>query len=237
MESNTHRFENVRVFELGHSYGAEDAGERAEPRSDELLPRQPSLLGIAVAEKNNDQPFFAAAQAVYELGRTLKRSLIVRPATLGPQFHPGRSAEIVCDEVIVGWVAELHPQLQNSLGIAPRVAVAELSLTLLSEQSVQGERYASVAEFPSVTRDIAFTVSRAVVHAEIVAALQTAHPLVSAVELFDVYQGEHVTAGEKSLAYQITYQADHTLTAVEIETAHDAVVKMLEKQFKAKLRT
>lgn len=236
VEANAHRFDQVRVFELGRSYCLEDAGERAEPRSDELLPRQPNLLGLAVAEKGNNEPFFVAAQAVRELGVALERVLELRAAVVGPQFHPGRSAEIVCAGVVVGWVAELHPQLQGTLGIAPRVALAELSLTLLVEQPAQAPTYTPVAEFPSVTRDIAFTVPQITTHAALSAVLQTADVLVKKVELFDVYRGEHVNAGQKSLAYKITYQADHTLTTAEIDAAHKAVAKALEKNFNATLR-
>ncbi len=236
VESNAHRFDQVRVFELGRSYCVEDAGERAEPRSDELLPRQPNLLGLAVAEKGTHEPFFMVAQAVRELGLVLKRPLELRAVKLGTQFHPGRSAEIVSGDVVVGWVAELHPQLQNTLGIAARVAVAELSLTLLIEQPVQLAAYTPVAEFPSVTRDVAFTVPQGVAHSAIVAVLKTADPLVSAIELFDVYRGEHVAAAQKSLAYKITYQTDHTLTTAEIDAAHKAVTKLLEKNFGATLR-
>lgn len=237
VEANAHRFDQVRVFELGRSYCVEDAGERAEPRSDELLPRQPNLLGLAVAEKGMAEPFFVAAQAVRELGTVLQRPFELRAATLGPQFHPGRSAEIVCAGTVIGWVAELHPQVQGTLGIAPRVAVAELSLTLLIEQIIQAAVYTPVAEFPSVTRDIAFTVPQSTTHAQIVTALQTAAELVKKIDLFDVYRGEHVTAGQKSLAYKITYQADRTLTTAEIETAHQAVTKILQKNFGAVLRT
>lgn len=236
VEANAHRFDQVRVFELGRSYCLEDAGERAEPRSDELLPRQPNLLGLAVAEKGNSEPFFAAAQAVRELGVALHRPLELRTATLGAQFHPGRSAEIFCAGVRVGWVAELHPQLQSTLGIASRVALAEFSLTLLIEQTTQAPTYTPVAEFPSVTRDIAFTVPQTTAHAALVAALQTADTLVKDVTLFDVYRGEHVAAGQKSVAYKITYQADHTLTTAEIEAAHKAVTKVLQKNFNAALR-
>lgn len=236
VESNVHRFDQVRVFELGRSYCVEDAGERSEPRSDELLPRQPNLLGLAVAEKNNEQPFFVAAEAVYELGRALNRTLVIRTATLGAQFHPGRSAQIWCGEVLVGWVAELHPQLQQTLGISARTALAEISLTTIAEQPKQAHLYSPVADFPSVTRDIAFTVSRAVAHADIAATLRAAHPLVSRVELFDVYQGERISHGEKSLAYQVTYQTDHTLTAAEIESAHSAVVAALETKYQVTLR-
>jgi len=189
-----------------------------------------------VAEKGNHEPFFMVAQAIRELGLAWQHPLELRAAKLTPQFHPGRSAEIVSGDVVVGWVAELHPQLQNTLGIASRVAMAELSLTLLVEQPVQLATYTPVAEFPSVTRDIAFTVPQAVAHQSIVTALRTADPLVSGVELFDVYRGEHVAAGQKSLAYKITYQADHTLTTAEIDAAHKVVTKLLEKNFGASLR-
>ena len=88
-----------------------------------------------------------------------------------------------------------------------------------------------------VARDVAFVVDWSVAHAEIVAALTGAAPLLIDAELFDVYQGKKMPAGKKSMAYHLTYRSDKkTLEAAEVDDVHAKICAMLAKKFGAEIR-
>lgn len=235
--NNLHWSDAIRLFEIGRVFRSEESGDRAKPSSSELLPQQPICLALAIAEKNNETPFFAAAQCVRVLGERLGYAFTLTPTQNNANAHPGRQAEIKIGEHVVGTIVEVHPRLQQQLGILPRVAVVELVLSDLLAWPRQLVAYHSVSEFPSVSRDMACVVAREVTHAALAAAIQAVDPLIVSVELFDVYVGEHVGADQKSMAYHVVYQtADHTLTTAEVDAAHARVGAVLKKKFAATIR-
>ena len=91
--------------------------------------------------------------------------------------------------------------------------------------------------YPAVVRDVAFVVQTASFHRDIHTALAEAHPLITSVTLFDVFEGKNVGEGKKSMAYRITYQSpEKTLETAENDEAHKAVEKILKEKFKAEIR-
>lgn len=243
VESNLHRYDEVKMFETGRVYRIEKAGERVEPQSHELLPRQDLYLGMVVAKKGESVPFFSLSATLQNLFARLSVAYELR--TTEPQnektelsfLHPGRRAFIYVNGQWIGTIGELHPHLQGNTGIDERVAVLQLNLSTLNENFVEEVRYEPLAVFPAVKRDIAFVLPRTTAHAQVVATLQAVDPLIRSVELFDIYEGEKLGADKKSMAYHITYaSSDHTLTAEEVEKVHGQVLKVLEKEFEAELR-
>ena len=114
--------------------------------------------------------------------------------------------------------------------------VAELELSVLQAAAGGARKFGALARFPSVTRDLAVVVDRALAHGRIDAALRGAHePLLAGVELFDVFtddRGEKIAAGRKSLAYSLTYRAeDRTLKAEEVNAAHARLKAALQAGF------
>ena len=98
--------------------------------------------------------------------------------------------------------------------------------------------YTSLPVYPSIERDIAFIVDNTVSHADIVETIVDFDPLVTSVQLFDVYQGKNVPEGKKSMAYRIVYRnAERTLEAKEVDGIQENVRKTLEKNFGAELRS
>jgi phenylalanyl-tRNA synthetase beta chain len=160
-------------------------------------------------------------------------------AVEGQVFHPGKAAEIKVGEAVVGQFGEIHPLVKEryELGASPILA-AEFDLqALMSAQS--GFTLTPVAEFPPVYEDIAVIVDESVAAARVEGLIrQTGGRSVSAVRLFDVYRGEQIGAGKKSLAYSLTYQAaDKTLTDAEAATIRNKIVKRLAQEVGAKLRS
>ncbi len=238
IEKNNHRQEDICIYEIGKVYIVEEPGHRVAEKSDELLPRQDSMLGIMYSSKNETKPFFTVAEAVREIGPKLGIDIVIEPGiTEAPHIHSGRYGKVMVGSDQVGEVYEIHPRIQEKLGLANRVSYAEINLRILSEYATIRSSYKSLSPYPAVARDIACVVSTTALHRDIHAALSGAHPLITSVVLFDVYEGKNVGEKKKSVAYHITYQSyDHTLETAEIDAAHATVEKILKEKFKAEIR-
>jgi phenylalanyl-tRNA synthetase beta chain len=153
-------------------------------------------------------------------------------------LHPGKAAEVKVNGQTVGVFGELHPLTKEKyeFGSAP-VVVAEFDLDALS-QAEPTYGIVPVPEVPPVLEDIAVIVDESV-PAERVASLikQTGGKTVTNVRLFDVYRDEKIGLGKKSLAYSLTYQSDKTMTDAEAAAIRNKIVKRLEYEVGAKLRS
>jgi phenylalanyl-tRNA synthetase beta chain len=162
----------------------------------------------------------------------------VRPAAYAP-WHPGRCAEIVLggiDGTVIGHAGELHPQACVALDLPRRTVAMELDLDRLGDRPVTATP--SISTFPPALIDVALVVDQATPAASVESALvDGAGGLLEAVRLFDVYTGEQLGAGRKSLAYKLTFRApDRTLTAEEATAARDAAVAVAAERVGAALR-
>ena len=234
------RAESLALFEIGAIF---------LPHKNEL-PDEPRKLAIVMTGRRaasawdvKDSPAFD----FYDMkGRIelLLAGLQLTDVSYAPtdsvsHLHPGKAAEIKVGEAVVGQFGEIHPLVKEryELGASP-VLAAEFDLqALMSAQS--GFALTPVAEFPPVYEDIAVIVDESVAAARVEGLIrQTGGRSVSAVRLFDVYRGEQIGAGKKSLAYSLTYQAtDKTLTDAEAAQIRNRIVKRLEQEVGAKLRS
>ncbi len=216
---------DLQIFEISQVY---------QPKAGEQLPEEPRMLAIAMmgnlapkAWNSPDQPadFFALKGAIEHLlhamnvtGWSVERSVHVL-------FHPGRQASLMVGGRRAGIFGELHPTVQATWDLPSPVYVAELDFETLVAGARPQRDYRQVTRFPAISRDLAMVVSQDLASSTIAAAIQTAGgDLVEDVALFDLYQGGHVQAGQRSLAYSITYRAaDRTLTDADIERAHGRI--------------
>ena len=155
-----------------------------------------------------------------------------------PYLHPGKAAEVKVNGQVVGVFGELHPLVKEKyeLGDAP-VLVADFDLEILCRVNPT-YGITPVSEFPPVYEDIAIIVNDSVAAAAVEAMIkQTGGKTVTSVRLFDVYRDEKIGAGKKSLAYSLTYQAEKTLTDADAAAIRNKIVKRLEYEFSAKLRS
>jgi phenylalanyl-tRNA synthetase beta chain len=150
-----------------------------------------------------------------------------------------RSAALVVNGATVGHFGELHPRLIESLGLSGRTILAsELDLTVLREAVPISHRYHPVPRFPAALRDVALVVSEEVTAERVEAeAREAGGKLLQGIRLFDLYRGDAVAAGHKSLAFALTYQADdRTLTDKEVEKVHKQIEERLVKTLQAQIR-
>lgn len=156
-------------------------------------------------------------------------------------FHPGRTAvlklQTEAGETAIGYVGQLHPELQRSFDLGD-VYAAELELGPVYEAADSAIAYRTLPRFPSAERDLAFVVETAVPADALVEATRAAAgQWLESVSVFDVYAGERLGAGKKSVALALVYRhPERTLTDEEVAAAQEAVVRHLEQSFSAELR-
>ncbi|MFH8345539.1 phenylalanine--tRNA ligase subunit beta [Streptomyces sp. NPDC018045] len=217
---------------------------------DAALPEQPRRVAVVFAGAREQDGWWGKgrpatwADAV-EAGRTVAREagveLIVRQDQHAP-FHPGRCAALLAvidgEEVLVGNAGELHPRVTKALGLPERTGAMEIDLDRL-ERAGQGVVQAPrISTFPVATQDVALIVDASVPAADVAAALRSgAGDLLESLRLFDVFTGEQVGEGKKSLAYALRFRApDRTLTADEASAARDTAVAAAVEKTGAVLR-
>jgi phenylalanyl-tRNA synthetase beta chain len=161
-------------------------------------------------------------------------------AAAHPALHPGRTAALRVAGEEVGILGELHPVARDRFDLPNQpVALAEIDLDALLVHVQDEGLYATISRYPAVEQDIALVVDGDVPAARVHRLIDAAGgELLRRVELFDVYTGEQIPAGKKSLAYSLTYQAqDRTLTDEEVAEVQDHIVVRAEEELGAKLRT
>ena len=184
----------------------------------------------------------AAARAVLAAAGVPEQAVVLRAAQLAP-WHPGRCAALAVrtaegTEVPVGHAGELHPRVVAAYGLPERAVAAELDLDAAGRASVDVVPAPRVSTYPVATQDVALLVGQDVPVAEVTAALVSgAGELLEGVRLFDVYTGEQVPAGRRSLAFTLRMRApDRTLTVEEATAVRDAAVAEAARRTGASLR-
>ncbi|MGW2228549.1 phenylalanine--tRNA ligase subunit beta [Streptomyces formicae] len=216
----------------------------------EALPVQPRHAAVVLAGareqagwwgKGRPADWADAVEAARTIAREAGVELIVDQGQYGP-WHPGRCAElkvVVDGEIVsVGHAGELHPRVVKALGVPARTCAMELDLDRL-EQAVDGAlRAPRISGFPVATQDVALVVDKEVPAAVVEYYLKGgAGELLESIRLFDVFEGEQVGEGKKSLAYALRFRAaDRTLTVDEATAARDAAVARAAEATGAVLR-
>jgi phenylalanyl-tRNA synthetase beta chain len=160
------------------------------------------------------------------------------PTVSVPYLHPGKAAEVKVGRQAIGVFGELHPLVKDKYEFEEDpVLVAEFDLAAM--RAAESEyMLRPVPEVPPVLEDIALILDEAIPASQVEALIrQTGGKVLTNVKLFDVYRGEQIGAGKKSLAYSLTYQAEKTLTDTEAAAIRNKIVHRLENELGAKLRS
>jgi phenylalanyl-tRNA synthetase beta chain len=231
--ANARHRPSLALFEIGPVY---------LPADGELLPEEPRRLAIVVAGSRETTSWDRQEPKAYDLydlkgvvealAADLQLPALSAAAVRQPGFHPGRSARLELAGAPVGWLGELDPSVRAAYEFPfAAVLAAELDLERLLE-AIPG-RFAAdvVSSFPPVVEDLAFEVDESTTAATVEELIAGAGgELLRAIELFDLFRGEQLGAGRKSLAYRLTYQAeDRTLTDAEVAEVRRAVVAAVER--------
>ena len=182
--------------------------------------------------------FFDGKGVVETLARDLGlKRFKVRAAEL-PFLQPGRAAQVLLGGEVVGWLGEVHPLVLSAFEADAPVTAFELSLPSLVRGAVDAKPFSDVPRYPAVERDVAIVVAEDVSAERLEQAISSAGgKLLDAVRLFDVYRGAGVESGKKSMAFELAYRgADRTLTAEEVDVAHERLVRKVAGAVGGELR-
>ncbi|MGY1434475.1 phenylalanine--tRNA ligase subunit beta [Streptomyces reniochalinae] len=217
---------------------------------DGALPEQPRHVAVVLAGARERAGWWGGGRPAdwadaIEAARTVAAEAGVELTLESGRYvpwHPGRCAalhvEIDGDRTLAGHAGELHPRALKALGLPPRTCAMELDLDLVERAGAGALRAPHVSTFPVATQDVALVVDAAVPAAEVESALRAgAGELLESLRLFDVFTGEQLGAGRKSLAYALRFRAfDRTLKAEEASSARDAAVAEAVERTGAVLR-
>lgn len=230
--NHNHQINNIALFEMSSVFmRGEEPGRVAGILAGEI--------GGGVYGNPYKNPDFFDIKGIVE--RLLEVCCITDYAfqkTEEPTFHPGRNAAVSLRDRRVGILGEVHPEVLENYELPYKAYLFELDLEALADAADFSKRFEPIPIYPSVQRDLAIVVDfgmQSDTPIEIIYA--TGGDLVKSVRLFDVYVGDQVSEGKKSLAYTITYHsATETLTDKAVNDLHDKVVNRLGKELGAELR-
>lgn len=250
-ENAKHSDAGLWFFELARRYLPMDGLETGSSLADERR-----TVGIAASgplargwsEPDRDADFFDLKGIIETLLESLKIVGYSFTAATHPSFQPGRCAALAVvpaggidnkPSVTVGVLGEIHPAVRERFELAGRVYAAELDLERLYSAVPAHIVHQPVPRYPAAQRDLAIIVRQDVAAVAIEETIRSAGaPLLRDVRLFDVYTGESIPDGMRSMAYALSYQSpERTLTDQEVDRAHAAIVRALEERFSAALRS
>jgi len=252
MRDNYRFLDRVAIFEVGRVYWPKSSPPAAE------LPDELRRLGVGMGGPRDERVLFGerAAMDFYDLKGTLEtlfnrlgiRDVAYAPVAAMPpsagwpqlnSFHPGRTAWVMMGGQAVGVMGEIHPLVRERFDLPQMpILMAELDLDAILGAAAEERSMVPLSRFPAVSQDLALVVDDDTPAADVQAAiLDAGGDLLADAVLFDLYRGEQIGVGKKSLAFALTYRAmDRTLTDEEVNQVQSRIVAALKARFGAELR-
>ncbi len=233
--------EDLKIFEIGSVFTP-----KALPLTE--LPIEKLMLCGALTGKRTDiawnqgkdtVDFYDAKGVIEALFERLGIQKYTVQAGEHYAMHPGKTALFMKGKEIIAYAGEVHPQVQAQMNITKKTYLFEMDIEKLMKYSALTCRYQSLPKYPAMSRDLALVVADDITASEVEKVIvKNAGNLLNNICLFDVYTGEQVGKGQKSLAFSLQFQsAEKTLTDAEIDPYFESIIKALEEAFNAKLRS
>ncbi len=228
---------DVKYFEIGRTF--HNQGENERPVEKTML-----AAGSMGAKDDNwglDAPdFYYLKGALEKLFNHLNIIDSIEYRRGKEDFtHPGRTADIYYKNEKIGILAELKPKVIDSYDLKKRTSILEIDISkILDEVQIGDYLFEMLPKYPAVDRDLAIMLSEDIPVMEVLNIINnTDQTILKSTELFDIYQGEQIPDGKKSLAFKLLFQAkDRTLTDQEVNEVFNKIVKRLENKYEAKIR-
>ncbi len=216
------RNKNVRLYELGNIYLPKQVPVTELPEE-----RMQFTLGMY-----GEGDFYTMKGVVEEFFEKagLQEKTSYDPNAEKPFLHPGRQANIIYHDQVVGYLGEIHPQTADNYSIKERVYVAVIDMPKITEFASFDRKYQGIARFPAVSRDLSMVIPKHILAGEVEKVFDArGGQYLESYELFDIYEGTQIQSGYKSLAYSLTFRAkDKTLEEADYAPAMDKIIKALE---------
>ncbi|QVK18967.1 phenylalanine--tRNA ligase subunit beta [Mycoplasmatota bacterium] len=236
--NHARNIDDMLIFELGKKYDY----NQEKPQETYLL--SGACTGVVSETKWQKQKeivdFFyvkGILEKVFDKLNILNNISFIQETNPGKEFHPMRSASILLKNDVIGIIGQIHPNTQKDYDIN-ETYVFEINLEPIFETKTEEVKFSSISKYPTVTRDIAIVVNEEINVQVLLDAIRSkGKSILKSVEVFDVYQGEHVEEDKKSVAFSLLFEnVEKTLTDEEVNAAYNRIVKHLEGSFEAILR-
>lgn len=216
------RNKDVRLYEFGNIYLA-----KSLPLTELPDERMQFTLGFY-----GDGDFFTMKGVIEEFFDVigLKKKAVYDPKSGKNFLHPGRQANVIYDGVTVGFLGEVHPDVCDHYGIGTKAYVAVLDMPEIVARASFDRKYAGVAKFPSVSRDISMVMPKSILVGQIEEIIeQRGGKNLESYSLFDIYEGSQIKEGHKSVAYTVVFRnKERTLEEADINAAMKKILNGLE---------
>lgn len=239
--SNLKQTDRVCVFEIGKVF---------YPKKGELLPDEKTNLCLLMTGFRNTpswltgrqgefMDFFDIKGVIETLFQSLNLPAVIWKRSQAFPYHPGHCAEIIMQGKSMGHIGEIHPKICNNLELPKQpFCAAEIAFDRVFKHINDKHSLVQLSHFSPIFEDLSFVVNESIT-ADMVQSLilRTGRPLLQKIELFDVYRGEKIGKGKKSLAFALTYQSlDRTLTDLDVEPIREKIIQRLKIELNALLR-
>ena len=224
------RNKDVRLYELGNIYLPKSLPVTELP--DERMQFTLGMYG--------EGDFFTMKGVVEEFLEAvgMKKICIYDPNAAKTFLHPGRQANIIYDDVVIGYLGEVHPMVCASYSIKTKVYIAVLDMPSIVPMTSFDRKYTGIAKYPAVARDISMVVPKEVLAGDIEKMIrQRGGKILESVRLFDIYEGDQIKEGFKSIAYSLSFRdMTKTLNEEDVNTVMKKILNGLESM-KIELRS
>lgn len=216
------RNKNVRLYELGNIYVAEELPLAG-------LPDERMQFTLGMYGEGDFYTMKGVVEEFFDKIGLLKKE-VYDPKAGKPFLHPGRQANIIYDGKTVGYLGEVHPAVADTYGIGERAYVAVLDMPSIEPFATFDRKYEGIAKYPAVNRDISMVIPKSVLAGQIEEIIENkGGSYLESCQLFDVYEGAQIKKGYKSMAYSIVFRAkDKTLEEADVASAMKRILKGLE---------
>ena len=221
-----------RIFELSNIYRPTEPGKLPEER-----------LHLGLASFGGEEDFFAMKGSIEALGEAFGLRFDVERATDVPELHPGIAAWILCEGERIGTFGKLANEITANLKLHKdarshhNIFLCEIDYLKMMSHASASFRYHPISSFPPVLRDLALTVKEEVTCGDMIAEIERACKLVTDAELFDIYRGEQIGEGQKSMAFKLRFESeDHALQPEEVDKFVKKILGNLKYKLGAEIR-
>ncbi len=243
-ENIFHGTKDLGIFEFGKVYFSNSGGEKENPLAN-FVEKSQLLISFSGNTKPgswDDPPRkYDIFDVKGELQTLFKKIFLdkikfIPYSTTNALTQMGLTIEIQGETI--GSVGVIHKEMLQKYDIEQDVFCAELDLGLLTKVATREKKYSSLPKYPSVTRDVAFVVSKSVQAGDLHSAIKrSAGVLLSKVDLFDIYEGNQISSDKKSIAFALEFLSmEHTLTQTEIDNVMQSIINNVSNQFEATIR-
>ncbi len=233
IEENKKYKEEIRIFEIGKVF------QENKNSKDKITEREKLGIILSLGKKSSDPEEFYILKGItdsllekFNLSEYFYDDKIEEKYPIMNLFHSNRLAEIKIGNELIGQIGEIAPDLLKKIGIDLKLAALEIDFEKLIKLASEEKIYLPPSKYPSAVRDIALLVENGTKVVEVLNLINSAGgSLISDIDLFDIYEGEKIPQGKKSLAFHIIFQSNkQTLTDKEINQLQEKIIKVLEEE-------